>query len=312
MRRILSRLSFLLALLFLLSGCVQQASPDEEAGLRIVVSAYPAYDFARQIAGDRASVSMLTPPGVDPHEYEPTPQNIIDMQQCDLFVYNGGDSDAWVDTMLQGLERDDMRIVRMMDCVALLAEETVAGMEAEEEDDEEEEYDEHIWLSPRNVMEITAVLAAALTEADPDNAAYFTQNLAAYTAALEALDTRLTEIVSGGQRRTIVFADRFPARYFTEHYGLDYYAAFPGCSAQTEPSASTVAFLIDRVREEGIPCVFSVPFSATTLPQTVREATGAEILLFDSFHNVARDDFDTATYLDAMSRNADALERALN
>lgn len=309
MRRFLPLL-FLLILLF--SGCAAPAEAPEDTGLRIVASSYPAYDFARQIAGERASVTMLTPPGVDPHEYEPTPQNIIDMQKCDLFLYNGGDSDAWVDTMLQGLDNPDIRILRMMDCTALLEEETVDGMESDEEEEAEVEFDEHVWLSPVNVIEIAGAIEQALSEADPDGAAYYRQNLENYSARLNELDARLMEIAANGQRRTIVFADRFPARYFTERYGLSYYAAFPGCSAQTEPSAATVAFLIEKVKAEEIPFVFSVPFSSTTLPQTIQEATGAQVLIFDSFHNVGRDDFGKATYLEAMEHNAQALEQALN
>ncbi len=306
-----------LLLVGLLAGCSQQNAPTQDGALRIVTSAYPAYDFARQVAGNRAQLHMLTRPGIDPHEYEPTPQNIIDIQNCDVFIYNGGESDVWVDELLKSVDNDEMRIIRMMDCAALLEEETVEGMEAEEEDghahaDGGAEYDEHVWLSPVNVMRIAEEIRDTLCGADPAGTDVYTDNTERFIGELEALDARFREIVANAERTTVVFADRFPARYFTEEYGLTYYAAFPGCSSQTEPSAATVAFLIDKIKDEGIPCVFSVPYSLSSLPQTISEETGASVVGFNAFHNVGVREYGQVTYIDVMSQNADALERALN
>lgn len=304
----------LLLLSLLLTGCAPQNREAHDGGIRIVTSAYPAYDFARQVTGSTENLQMLTRPGIDPHEYEPTPQNIIDLQNCDVFIYNGGESDAWVDELLESVENDDMRIIRMMDCVTLLEEESVEGMDVGEESHahEDEEYDEHVWLSPVNVMRIAESIRDTLMEADPANEAVYTENTGKFVSELEELDAQLRDIVANARRTTIVFADRFPARYFTEEYGLTYYAAFPGCSSQTEPSAATVAFLIDKVQEEEIPCVFTVPYSQSALPQTISEATGASIAQFHSFHNVSNQEFGQLSYLDVMAQNAEALNRALN
>lgn len=303
---------FVVLFLFLFAGCSGQSVKQNDGALQVVASAYPAYDFAHQIIGGTQNLKMLTRPGVDPHEYEPTPQNIIDLENCDVFIYNGGESDIWVDEILKNVENKDLRIIRMMDCVNLLEEETVEGMEVENSGHEEAEYDEHVWTSPRNVMSITEAIRDVLVEVDPENASRYEENTDHFLSQLEDLDTRFRDIVANAERTTIIFADRFPARYFTEEYGITYYAAFPGCSSQTEPSAATVAFLIDKVKEEHIPCVFTVPFSQSSLPQTISEATGASILQFHSFHNVSEEEFGSLTYLDAMKSNAEALERALN
>ncbi len=305
-----------LLLILLLAGCSPQnvTAPQDET-LRIVASAYPSYDFARQVAGDRAVLSMLTRPGIDPHEYEPTPQNIIDIQNCDVFIYNGGESDIWVDEILQSVDNPDMQIIRMMDCVTLLEEETVEGMEAEDTHthaEEDAEYDEHVWLSPPNVIQIAGTICDVLTEVDPEGESVYVDNTDQFINDLETLDACFREIVANAERTTVVFADRFPARYFTEEYGLTYYAAFPGCSSQTEPSAATVAFLIDKVKDENIPCVFSVPYSRSSLTQTISEATGAAIRSFNSFHNVGDQEFGQVTNIDVMYENAEALEFALN
>ncbi len=231
-----------------------------------------------------------------------------------FFIYNGGESDAWVDELLESVENDDMRIIRMVDCVRLLEEESVEGMDVGEESHahEDEEYDEHVWLSPVNVMRIAESIRDTLMEADPQTRLSYTENTGKFVSELEELDAQLRDIVANARRTTIVFADRFPARYFTEEYGLTYYAAFPGCSSQTEPSAATVAFLIDKVQEEEIPCVFTVPYSQSALPQTISEATGASIAQFHSFHNVSNQEFGQLSYLDVMAQNAEALNRALN
>ena len=305
-----------LLILIFCCGCSRQPTSTQDDTLTIVVSAYPAYDFARQVAGEHATLHMLTKPGADPHEYEPTPQNIIDLQDCDIFIYNGGESDVWVEDLLQSVEQDGIRIIRMMDCVPLLEEELVEGMESEAEEHnhegEEAEYDEHVWLSPCNVVSIAEAIRDTLVAIDPENEQDYQEHAVQFIEELETLDTQFRDIVAQAKRTTVVFADRFPARYFTEEYGLTYYAAFPGCSSQTESSAATVAFLIDKVKEEGIPYVFSVPYSLSSLPQTISEETGADILLFHSFHNVSDSEYGQVTYLDVMYENAEALERALN
>lgn len=307
-------LALLLLLCLLLSGCTENPVSDkaEEEELRIVTSAYPAYDFARAIIGNTKNLHMLTRPGIDPHDYEPTPQNIIDLETCDVFIYNGGQSDAWVDQLLRSVENPDLVTIRMMDCAELLWEEHDAEETHEEEHHHAGEPDEHVWLSPRNVMSIAEVICETVSELDPESAESYQQNKEAYLDALRELDQTIQEIVDTAARKTIVFADRFPARYFTDAYGITCYAAFPGCSSHTEPDADTVAKLIDRIRAEEIPAVFRVPYSSSTLPEIISEETGATICLFNSFHNVSDKEYGRVTYLDVMMENAEALRYALN
>jgi len=304
----------LLICCLLLSGCGANPLPHdaEDTQLRIVTSSYPSYDFARAIVGNTEHLHMLTRPGIDPHEYEPTPQNIIDLETCDVFLYNGGESDAWVDQLLGSVENPDLVIVRMMDCADLLWEEHEEEEHHDEAHDHEERPDEHVWLDPENVMKIAEVICDTVSELDPAGAETYQKNRDTFLDALQELDQTIQEIVDTAARKTVVFADRFPARYFTEAYGLTCYAAFPGCSSHTEPDADTVARLIDRIREEEIPTVFRVPYSSSTLPEIISEETGATIRLFHSFHNVSQKEYGRVTYLDVMAENAEALKYALN
>ena len=248
-----------------LCACGQQAqAPETETdGLNIVATVFPAYDFARQIAGDDGNVTLLIPPGSEAHSYEPTPQDIIRIQGCDLLVCNGGESEAWLDEILGGMDREIPAVV-MLDCVDALTEEVKEGMQVhghdhdhdhDHDEHEDEEYDEHVWTSPVNAQLICRAISAALCEADPAHASDYTARCTDYCAELQALDADFRSVIANAKRHTLIFADRFPVRYFVEEYGLDYFAAFPGCADDAEPSARTVAFLIDRVREEQAPAV---------------------------------------------------------
>jgi zinc transport system substrate-binding protein len=213
--------------------------------INVTTTNFPPYDFVRQIAGDKVNLTMLLPPGSESHSFEPSPRDIITIQNSDIFIYAGGESDDWIDRILESMNTDNMKILAMIDTVDAVEEEIVEGME--EEDDEggvegEIAYDEHVWTSPQNVILIVQAITDMLCETDPDNAGFFRQNAAAYTEELELLDAAFAEVVSGAKRDTIVFADRFPFRYFADAYGLTYFAAFPGCSTETEPSGATVAF----------------------------------------------------------------------
>ena len=210
---------------------------------------------------------------------------------------------------------EGVRTVTLMDCVELLEEEHVEGMELEEEhghDEGEAEYDEHVWTSPRNAALICEKIAAALAEADPEGAEYYEDALGDYTASLDELDAAFKEVVANGARDTIVFADRFPLLYFARAYGLEYYAAWPGCADEAEPSAATVTFLIDKVKEEGIPVVFHIELSNEDMADIVCDETGAEKRLFSACHNVTRAQFEEGvTYLELMRQNVDVLREAL-
>lgn len=313
MKRTAAILIALTLLCLPLAGCGAKAA-EETDGISVVATVFAPYDFARQLVGDRGEVTLLLPPGSEAHSYEPSPKDIIEIQNCDVFIYVGGVSDAWVTDVLESVG-DGVRTVTLMDCVELLEEEHVEGMEIDEHehDDGEVEYDEHVWTSPRNAKLICEKIAAALSEADPEGEAEYSAALEGYCAELDELDAAFTDVVANGVRNTIVFGDRFPLLYFAKAYGLEYYAAWPGCADEAEPSAATVAFLIDKVNEENIPVVFHIELSNEDMADTICEATGAEKLLFSACHNVTRAQFEEGvTYLDLMWQNVDALKEALS
>ncbi|MBP3646206.1 MAG: zinc ABC transporter substrate-binding protein [Clostridia bacterium] len=296
----------------------------QEEKLSIIATIFPAYDFARVIAGDHAQVELLLPPGSESHSYEPTPQDIIAIQNADLFLYTGGESDHWIEEVLLSMGQQAPRSFRMMDCVSLLKEALTQSMEhshAHEHDEncdhehehEEAELDEHVWTSPRNVIRIAEDLSSALSELAPEHAADFSLACSSYTAELELLDADFREIVSSAKRNLIIFGDRFPLRYFAAEYGLRYDAAFPGCSEDSEPSVRTVISLIDTVREEKIPVIFYIEFSSRRTADILAEETGAKPLLFHSCHNVSAEEIKGGvSYLSLMRHNAEVLKEALN
>ena len=304
--------SILLMLVLIVNGSACGAAPAEtQNGLSIVTTVFPAYDFAREIAGERAHVTLLLPPGAEVHSFEPTAKDMARVQSADLFFCNGGESEAWADKLLESTE---IRSLAMLDCVDALEEELPEGMQGEEEQDEEDgpEYDEHVWTSPKNAIRICETLCDELCAIDPEGENVYRENLRAYSEKLQMLDDAFRQVVSEGRFHTVIFADRFPVRYFVEEYGLEYFAAFPGCAEDTEPSAKTVAFLIDRVRAEGLPAVFYIEFSNQKMADMICEDTGCEKLLFHSCHNVSADELRAgATYLSLMTDNVNALKEAL-
>lgn len=316
-------LCMILALLLLLSACGQSTEEDTDPDqLTVVATVFPAYDFARAVGGDLADVQLLLPPGTESHSYEPTPADILAVQDCDLFIYLGGESDTWVETILESVELRGQTL-RMVDCVPLLEEETVEGMESYEEghDHDHDEapglgevvgYDEHVWTSPKNAALITRAVGDKLAELDPANADTYAANSADYAAQIEDLDREFADFFAGVEDRTMVFGDRFPLRYFAEEFGIDYYAAFPGCSTQTEPSAATIAFLTDKVREEHIPTVWYIEFSNHLVADSIAESAGVKTAMFHTCHNVSADDLAAgATYVSLMEQNLETLRENL-
>lgn len=312
----------LILLCALLTGCgakeTAQQAEDGEQPLKIVATVFPAYDFARTCGGEDAEVTLLLPPGTESHSYEPTPADILAVQECDLFLYLGGASDAWVDTILSAAEPTG-RTLKLMDCVELLEEETVEGMEEEKHghDHEEElgqvkEYDEHVWTSPRNAAQIVRDIAGTMGELDPEHAETFRTRGEEYAGQIEVLDGQFQDFFDSLPSRTIVFGDRFPLRYFAEEYDLDYYAAFPGCSTQTEPSAATIAFLTDKVRQEHIPTVWYIEFSNHLVADSIAESAGVRTAMFHTCHNVSAADLEAgATYVSLMEQNLETLREYL-
>lgn len=301
--------------------------------LNVVTTLFPYYDFLRQIAGDDIELTLVVPAGMDSHSFEPTPADMITIQNADLVVCNGGAMEQWLEKVLDSFGNGAApgRVVTMMDYVDTMEEEIVEGMEAEEHDhfldshnhlaeghehddghEIEIEYDEHIWTSPVNAIKMTGVLADVLMEEDPAHAADYRRRADDYIGKLKALDQELQDVVAAGHRRLLVFGDKFPLRYFFEEYGLEYRAAFTGCSTDTEPSAKTIAYLIDKVKAENIPVVYYLELSSHRVAEIIGEETGAEPLLFHSCHNLTRRQFDSGvTYLELMEQNVVNLRKGL-
>lgn len=318
----------------LLAGCgAERAGGVSEDGqddgrISVVTTIFPQYDFVRQIAGKNVELKMLLKPGEETHSYEPTPQDIIAIQNSDIFIYVGGENDAWVEDILESMPEADMRTLKLMDCVDTVEEEHVEGMqeqpghsheeEESHEDETEEEHsvheiDEHVWTSPVNASAIVDKIKDLLVQADPENRQIYEENAEAYEAELAELDAEFRDVVDNAGRSLVVFGDRFPFRYFADEYGLDYYAAFPGCASDTEPSAATMAFLINKVKEEEIPAVLKMELSNENIANAIAEATGTEVRTFYSCHNLTAEEFeDGETYLSMMQKNVETLKEVLN
>lgn len=496
MKRILPIIMALVLMLAVVSSCSQEGANTGDGNnkkISVVSTIFPGYDFTRAIAGDQVELTMLLPPGTESHSFEPTAQDVIKIQNSDVFIYVGGDSDAWVDRLLNSMDTTNMKIISMMDLVETVQEEVKEGMEEEHDHSHEEEinpddihdrplsdwagswvsiekalstgaldeyithnaeenekdfatqkniyaqrwqsdfsslkitdnqitwndasaayryigyklvegdhgasvwygfeaedpsanvptylafsdhgsggeeqhddahelahfhmrygnesfealtviedwsptyfpsdasdteiaealsehsdsdhdaeYDEHVWTSPLNAIRITEHISSVLGTIDQQNADIYQTNTEAYVAKLKDLDAAFRDVVDNVSYKTLIFADRFPFRYFVDEYGLDYYAAFPGCSTETEPSAKTVSFLIDKTKNEGIPAIFHIEFSNEKMADTIGESTGAKKMLLHSGHNITKTDFeDGVTYLDLMWRNVETLKEAL-
>lgn len=347
--------------IFLITGCKKAESENlpenlsenlsEDDRLNVVTTIFPYYDFVRQVAGDRVTLKLMVPAGMDSHSFEPTPADMIALQEADILICNGGAMEQWVQKVLDSLDTSSMKILTMMDYVDVLEEEHVEGMEEEHQGhdhdeaseavrdhdeapeavhDESEpeaahevfdredghemeiEYDEHIWTSPVNAMTIVKIISQALMEADPEEAARFETGRDLYLQQLSEVDQSFREAVAGGNHRMIVVADKFPFRYLAEEYGLSYRAAFSGCSTDTEPSAKTIAYLIDQIRDRDIGAVYYLELSSHRTADIICEETGADPLLLHSCHNVTRREFDGGvTYLQLMEGNAERLSRGL-
>lgn len=284
--------------------------------LTIVTTMFPQFDFTRAVAGDKADITMLLKPGAESHSYEPTPKDMKKIHKADLFIYTGAENDAWAESLLKNMGSKAPKTLAFLELVDTVEEEIVEGMTAEEEehhhDGEEVELDEHVWTSPLNAVKIVSAICDELCKLDVANADYYKKNAAKYIDELLALHKSFEEVVKNANRKIFVFGDRFPLRYFADLYGLEYYAAFPGCATDVEASASTIKFLINKVKEEKIPVVFTIEFSNGKIADTICEATGAKKLEFHSCHTVSADDIKKGeTYISLMKRNVIVLREAL-
>lgn len=315
-----------------LAGCGEKNKSEKNADLSIVATIFPGYDWVREIMGDEAEnadITMLMDNGTDLHSYQPTADDIIKISKCDLFIYAGGESDEWVKDALKQTENKDMKVINMMEMLgdSVKTEEVVEGMESEHDHDHDEdgdhndsdqevEYDEHTWLSLKNAEMICEAIENDLSSLDPENKDIYKKNSEEYISKLSELDSKYQKTVDDAARKTVLFGDRFPFRYLTDDYGLDYYAAFVGCSAETEASFKTVKFLAEKVDELDLPCVMTIEGSDHKIAETIIRNTAdkdQKVLTMDSMQAVTASDLkDGKTYLSVMEKNLEALKEALN
>ena len=304
-------------------GAGKSGNESEKDKLKIVTTIFPEYDWVMNILGENktgAEVTMLLDKGVDMHSYQISAQDIMKISSCDMFIYVGGESDEWVEDALKEAKNKDMIVIDLLEELGdkVKEEEVKEGMQEEDEHDHEEEteYDEHVWLSVKNAGFLTQRISEKLQKMDEKNAEKYKANTKAYVEKLEALDSKYSEAVSGAKTKTLLFGDRFPFRYLTDDYGLDYYAAFVGCSAETEASFETITFLAGKTDELSLPVVMTIEGTDHRIAETIinnTEKKDQKILTMDSMQSVTSKDVKGGvTYLSVMEKNLEVLKEALN
>ena len=303
-------------------ACSKTENSGTDSGkIKVVCTIFPEYDWVKQILGinaENAEITFLLESGVDLHNYQPTADDLIKIADCDLFIYAGGLSDNWVDDTLAQSKKENRQVIDMLETIGDSAkeEEIVEGMQAEEEEEGEIEYDEHTWLSLKNAKVVCEKIAVSLGEIDPDNKQLYLDNYSYYAAELDALDSEYKETVDSAKNKVILFGDRFPFRYLADDYGLTYYAAFVGCSAETEASFETISFLAKKVDELSLGYVLTIEKSDNKIAQTIIDNTSSKnqkILALNSMQSTTLDEANSgATYLSIMKDNLEVLKTALN
>ena len=335
MKKMIALLLALFMLVAALAGCGKQNDTNQTDKLSIVTTIFPEYDWVREILGekaDNAEITMLLDNGVDLHSYQPTADDIVKISDCDLFIYVGGESDEWVEDALRNAANRNMKVINLLEVLgdSVKTEEIVEGMQEEEHEHEdaeehehedaeehehEEEADEHVWLSLKNAKMLVRVISKALQELDPDSKDIYAANADAYVKKLSALDAEYQTAVDAASNKTILFGDRFPFRYLVDDYGLRYYAAFVGCSAETEAGFETISFLAKRVDEWKLPCVLTIEGAQHKIAETVVRNTTAKnqrVLTMDSMQSTTSKDVKNGTtYLSVMEKNLSVLKEAL-
>ncbi len=332
MKKIITILLCLMMLAGIMTGCGKPASNGNK--LSIVTTIFPEYDWVKQILGDKADgadVTMLLDNGVDLNSYQPTADDIIKISTCDMFIYVGGESDEWVEDALKEATNKDMVVINLLEALGddVKEEEVKEGMQEDEhehdEDDdhededhdheEETEYDEHVWLSLKNAAKLCGYIAGKLGEIDADNKDAYAKNADGYIEKLNALDKQYADAVSTTSTKTLLFGDRFPFRYLVDDYGLDYYAAFVGCSAESEASFETIMFLANKMDELGLKAILQIESADGRIARTIRDATTTKdqtILTLDSMQSTTATDLKNgASYLSIMEKNLEVLKDAL-
>ena len=312
------------------SACGTQknaATEQEKARLKIVTTIFPEYDWVNEILGDnKADVTLLLDNGVDLHSYQPTAEDILKISECDMFIYVGGESDEWAEDALKEAKNKNMKVVNLLEALGetVKEEEVKEGMQEEEHEHEENgehkeheepEYDEHVWLSLKNTQTLVTKIADTLSQTDAKNAASYKSNANAYNQKLARLDDEYRSAVNAASAKTLLFGDRFPFRYLVDDYGLDYYAAFAGCSAETEASFETILFLAKKIDELGLKSITQIESADGRIAETIKQNTASknqQILTLDSMQSTTSKDISNgASYLTIMKKNLAVLTEAL-
>lgn len=328
--RLLKVIGGVLAIVLIVGICIfaiTKLSQNKKTA-NIISSNFVGYDFARAVTGDKSEVAMLLKPGAEMHDFEPTPEVIINIKNADLFIYVGGESDEWVEDLLKDNEIPKEKTLRLMDLVEVKEEELSEGMEEHEHEheheseesheehehhhEEEVEYDEHIWTSPVNAIKLVDGVKDKLSKIYPENKDAYAKNADTYTSHLSKIDKKIRDVVANGNKKELIFGDRFPFRYFVDEYGLNYYAAFPGCSEQTEASSKTIAFLINKAKSDNIKTILKIELTSDKLAKSIAEEAGAKVMTLNAAHNISSEDFEKGvTYADIMESNIEVLKEVL-
>ena len=326
----------------LITGCTAKTEKKDKGDntkgkLKIVTTIFPEYDITRAIAKDKVDLELMIKPGVDVHSFTPTPQDIKTVQNSDIFVYGGTEHDKWVENLTKSIDMKNKKVVKLVDGIQQLEEESVDGMkhehhhddekedehnhdhkhekkdEHDHKDESEKELDPHYWTSPKNAIQMVKTITNALVEKDPDNAEFYKENAENYIKQLEGVDKELHDVVDNAKIKQVVIADRFPFRYLFKDLGLEYRALFSGCSVESTASAGQIKKMVDYVKENKIPVVYHIEMGKGELAETVAKNSGAKVKLLHSIHTVTKEDFDKGvTYIDLMKQNVEALKEGLN
>lgn len=326
----------------LLTGCTAKTEKkdrgDKNKGkLKVVTTIFPEYDITRAIAKDKVDLELMIKPGVDVHSFTPTPQDIKTVQNSNIFVYGGTEHDKWVENLTKSIDMKNKKVVKLVDGIQQLEEESVDGMkhehhhddekedehnhdhkhekedEHDHKDESEKELDPHYWTSPKNAIQMVKTITNALVEKDSDNAEFYKENAKNYIKQLEGVDKELHDVVDNAKIKKVVIADRFPFRYLFKDLGLEYRALFSGCSVESTASAGQIKKMVDYVKENKIPVVYHIEMGKGELAETVAKNSGSKVKLLHSIHTVTKEDFDKGvTYIDLMKQNVEALKEGLN
>lgn len=326
----------------LITGCTAKTEKKDKGDntkgkLKVVTTIFPEYDITRAIAKDKVDLELMIKPGVDVHSFTPTPQDIKTVQNSNIFVYGGTEHDKWVENLTKSIDMKNKKVVKLVDGIQQLEEESVDGMkhehhhddkkedqhnhdhkhekedEHDHKDESEKELDPHYWTSPKNAIQMVKTITNALVEKDPDNAEFYKENAKNYIKQLEGVDKELHDVVDNAKIKKVVIADRFPFRYLFKDLGLEYRALFSGCSVESTASAGQIKKMVDYVKENKIPVVYHIEMGKGELAETVAKNSGAKVKLLHSIHTVTKEDFDKGvTYIDLMKQNVEALKEGLN